>query len=175
MSTIRKLALLIVAAAFCICCENSRVKERELKIENRVIDHADILTTEQEDSIFSLIKTLDVNIGSQIAVLTIDSLDGQKIEEFSINFLENVGLGRPTHRDGLLITVAHKDRKVRIEVGIGLENIIKDEVAAKFIREDLAPKFREGKFGNGLYIVSEKIVNLIVDNKEKVGEDPVWK
>ena len=167
--------ILLTIVGLLLCCENKKVKDDELRIENRVIDHANILTTEEEDSIFTLIETLDVNIGSKVAVLTIDSLGGQKIEEFSINFVDSMGLGRPTHRDGLLITVVHKDRKARIEVGIGLENIIKDELAARLIREDLAPKFREGRFGDGLCIVVSKIAKVIADNKEKVGQDPAWK
>ena len=167
-------AIVLTIVGLSVCCESKKVEHDQLRIENRIIDQADILTREQEDSIFTLIEKLEGSIGSQVAILTIESLGGQKIEEFSINFLEDLDLGRPTHRDGLLITVAPRDRKVRIEVGIGLENIIRDEVAARLIREDLAPKFREGKFGNGLYIVTEKIVKLIEDNKEKVGQDPVW-
>ena len=156
MKTIHPISLLTIVALF-LGCENGKSKNDELGTENRVFDYAGLLTAEQEDSIFTLIEELELNIGSQIAVLTIDSLGGQKMEEFSINFLDNAELGRPTHRDGLLITVAHKDRKVRIEVGVGLENIIKDEVAAKLIREDLVPKFREGKFGSadcGIHLYS---------------------
>lgn len=174
MKTTYPVILLTIVGLF-LCCEGKKVNNDELRIENRVIDHADILTTGQEDSIFTLIENLDLNIGSQVAVLTIDSLGGQRIEEFSIKFVDKLDLGRPTHRDGQLIIVAHNDRKIRIEVGIGLENIIGDEVAARLITEELAPKFREGKFGKGLYIVTEKIVKLIEDNKEKVRQDPVWK
>ena len=76
---------------------------------------------------------------------------------------------------GLLITISFLDRKARIEVGTGLENIIKDEVAGEIIREDIAPKFREQNYGRGIYIAVSKIDKLIRDNEKLVGTEPSWK
>lgn len=85
---------------------------------------------------------------------------------------DSLGLGRPTYNDGILITIAFKDRMARIEVGTGLENIIKDEIAAEIIREELAPKFREENYGQGLFLVVEEISRLIRDNSHRVGQKP---
>src|SRR5688572_12070760 len=82
-----------------------------------VFDHGELLTSSQEDSISFLIAQLEKKIGSQIGVMTITSLHGQTLEEFSIQTARKLKLGRSTHDDGLLITVVSVDRQVRIEVG----------------------------------------------------------
>jgi uncharacterized membrane protein YgcG len=164
--------ILLFLLGICVSCENKNHAARSLSLKNRIIDNAGLLTKDQEDSIFYLIKKLELQIGSQIALITIDSLGGQKIEEFSINIADSLKLGRATHNDGVLITVSLKDRTARIEVGTGLENIIKDEIAAEIIREELAPKFREENYGKGLFLVVEEISKLITDNKDLVGKEP---
>jgi uncharacterized membrane protein YgcG len=145
------------------------------KVRNEVIDKADILTIKQEDSVSQVIRTLRNDIGCEIAVLTIDSLGDKPVEEFSLRMADSLNLGRATHNDGLLITISRFDRKVRIEVGTGLENIIKDEIAAQIIREDMAPKFREDKYGLGIYIAVSRIAKVIRDNEKLVGTEPSWK
>lgn len=74
-----------------------------------------------------------------------------------------------------MITISVFDRKARIEVGTGLENIIKDEIAAEIIRKDMAPKFREANYGQGINLAVSKIAKLIRDNEELVGTEPSWK
>lgn len=138
-----------------------------------VMDSADILTTTQEDSIAGLAKALADDIGSQIAVLTINTLAGERIEDYSLRTANALRLGRVTHDDGILITVAYHDRSVRIEVGEGLEKIIKDEVAARVIAEDMVPDFQQDNFAMGLYRAVTTISDLIRDNKDLVGEK--WK
>ena len=81
-------------------------------------------------------------------------------------------LGRSNFNDGLLIAVALKERAIRIEVGYGLEKIIKDEIASRIIREEIGPRFKEEKFYEGLYTAVEKIKKLIEENKDLVGQAP---
>ena len=88
---------------------------------------------------------------------------------------DSLRLGRSTHNDGLLITVSFFDRRARIEVGTGLENIIKDEIAAEIIREDMAPRFREENYGLGIYIGVSRIAKLIRTNEILIGTEPSWK
>jgi uncharacterized membrane protein YgcG len=83
-----------------------------------------------------------------------------------------MGLGRKDYDDGILITVSLADRKTRIEVGPGLEKIIKDEIAARIIREDMGPRFGKDDFFNGIKGAVEKIKTLIEENKELVGQRP---
>ena len=136
------------------------------------MDDADLLTIEQEDIIFLIIQDVERNIGSQIAVLTIGTLNGDSIESFSLRMANEMGLGRKDYNDGILITVSVNDRKTRIEVGSGLEKIIKDEIAARIVREDMGPRFGKGDFFNGTLVAVAKIKKLIEDNKELVGQRP---
>jgi uncharacterized membrane protein YgcG len=153
-------------------CDNKKSSAHTIVIGDRIFDKADLLTTVQEDSVFSLIKSLESEVGSQIGVLTIDTLGGQKIQELSFRIVDSLRLGRSTHNDGILLTIALKDHAARIDVGTGLENIIKDEIAAQIIRDDMAPNFRDQKFGQGIYRGVDRICKLIRDNKELVGQKP---
>ena len=105
-----------------------------------------------------------------MVVLTIDSLNGQKIEDYSLKIANDWGIGRNDYNDGILITVVLFDRQMRIEVGNGLERIITDEIAAKIIREDMAPRFREEKYFHGLYAAVKEIKSLIRNNKQLIGQ-----
>ncbi|HKZ37642.1 MAG TPA: TPM domain-containing protein [Chryseolinea sp.] len=145
--------------------DNNSVDTRE-----SIFDHASLLTVQQKDTIAELIRGLEKRVGSQIAIFTTDSLKGESINEFSLRTAEKLRLGRAEFDDGLLITVAVSNRQMRIEVGYGLENIIKDEIAARLIRDDMAPRFRVGDFSGGLKVTVEKVIKLIEDNKELVGK-----
>jgi uncharacterized protein len=142
------------------------------RIEDRILDSADLLTTGQEKDIFKLIQSLEKSVGSQIAILTLNTLNGQHINEYSIQKFEYLSLGRDLYGDGILITVAHQDRETRIEVGTGLEKVITDEMAARIIREQMVPKFKEDKMYEGLNDAVIAIKKLIEDNKQLVGQKP---
>lgn len=153
---------------------NSNKTEGVAKVtkEHRIMDDGNLLTPEQEDTIYALIQDLETNIGSQIAVLTLESLGGQPINDLSLQIANEMHLGRKDYDDGVLIIVAARDHQMRIEVGLGLEKIIKDEIAARINREDMGPRFRKGDFFNGIKIGVEKIKNLIEENEPLVGERP---
>lgn len=151
-------------------CTSRQADTKQTTHSYCVIDSANILSIQQEDSIVMLIKALEKDIGSQIGVLTIDSLQGERIEEYSFRTASALRLGRATHDDGVLITLSLRDRVVRVEVGEGLELIIKDEIASRLIREQMAPAFQEGKFGQGLYKAIEKMSAMIRENEKLVGQ-----
>lgn len=163
------LALALVSS----CHQKEQVNhQHEVKIENRIFDNANVLTIEEEETIFHSMKELEEEIGSQIAIFTIDTIARENIEQFSLRTANTLGIGRKDFDDGILITVAIKNRQMRIEVGYGLEKIIKDEIASRINREDMAPKFKEGDFTGGLTAAVEKIKKLIEENKDLVGQRP---
>jgi uncharacterized membrane protein YgcG len=159
-----KWILLVLLAGLFSCSEKTTTMEQS------VFDHADLLTQSSEDSINSLIEDLDKSVGSQVAVLTVDTLNGVNINEFSIREAEKLSLGREKEKDGLLITLSMKDKKIRIEVGYGLENIIKDEIANQIIGTVMLPEFKNGKFGQGIYNAVDTIKILIESNKALIGK-----
>lgn len=164
--------LLAVLFYFGSCKRPSEQLRSDSKIEDRVIDSADLLSSVQEENIFKLIQGLEKSVGSQIAVVVINTLNGKDINQYSIEKSEDLSLGRDLYKDGVLITVAYQDRKTRMEVGYGLEKILKDEVAAQIIREQMLPKFKEQKVYEGIYESVSAIKKLIEENKKLVGQKP---
>lgn len=88
--------------------------------------------------------------GQEFALLIVPSLDGEPIEDLTIRTVERWGLGRKGRDDGLLMLVAIADRKIRIEVGYGLEGAIPDVVASRVIRNLMVPRFRAGDYAGGI-------------------------
>ncbi|HEY5751275.1 MAG TPA: TPM domain-containing protein [Chryseolinea sp.] len=164
--------LTVLLLNFTSCHRKVEKSFKASKIENRIFDNADLLSNEQEKTIFRLIKDLEDSIGSQIAILTLDTLNGEDINQYSLRMFEDLALGREKYKDGILITVAYRDRKTRIEVGYGLEKIIKDEVASRIIREEMVPKFKEQKVYEGLYGAVSVIKKSIEENRKIVGQMP---
>ena len=83
-----------------ISCGVDKSNSTLSKVQNEIIDKADILTSKQEDSVSQVIRRLREDIGSEIAVLTIDSLGGQNLEQFSLRMADSLRIGRATHNDG---------------------------------------------------------------------------
>jgi uncharacterized protein len=155
------------------CCSKSNKQQVFIPtLENSIYDSAKLLSKPQADSVLRLIQELNANIGSQLAVITIDTLNGQEINDYSINQAERLQIGRAAYDDGILLTIAVKNREMRIEVGLGLELIIKDEIASRINRQVIAPEFRKGKFGLGIYKGLDSIKYLIERDRDLVGKRP---
>lgn len=172
---ISALILLLVFAFF--GCQNKAENKTDVDnlqeiTEDRVFDQVGILSDSEKKSLTSLIQELEKKIGSQIVVLIIDSLNGERIEDFSIRTAEAMKIGRSKYNDGVLILQSFKDRELRIEVGLGLEKILRDEIVARIVRDMMAPKFKEAKYYEGLHRAVAEIKDLIERNKDFVGQAP---
>ena len=88
--------------------------------------------------------------GHQIAVLTVPSLEGEDIESFGIKVAEKWKIGKKGVDNGVILIVALKDRKLRLEVGYGLEGVLPDAIANRIIQEQITPRFRSGDFPGGI-------------------------
>jgi len=119
-------------------------------LRGRITDLAEIVPPEAEQRITQKLLGHEQTTGQQFAVLTVPSLEGDPIEDFSIRVVEKWQLGTKGKDDGLLLLVARDDRKVRIEVGYGLEGTITDAVSSRVIREVITPEFRKGDFAGGI-------------------------
>jgi len=96
--------------------------------------------------------------GPQLQYLIIPTLDGEPIEDYAMRVAEAWKLGTKGKDDGVLVVVALKDRKVRIEVGGGLEGGLTDAQSGRIIRGVIAPAFRENRYGEGLYAAGQQIL-----------------
>jgi len=99
--------------------------------------------------------------GPQLQYLIVRTTDGESIEEFSMRVAEAWKIGTRGKDNGVLVVVAKDDRKVRIEVGGGIEGGLTDAQAGRIIRSTIAPAFREGRFGEGLYAAGQQILGAL--------------
>jgi uncharacterized protein len=128
------------------------------KLEGRVNDYADVLSPDAEQRINRTLEAHEKATGQQFAVLTIKSLEGDPLEDFSIRTVEAWKLGREKQDDGLLLLVVKDDRKVRIEVGHGLEGSITDALSSRVIRSVIVPSFKTGDYARGI----EGALNVLI-------------
>ncbi len=116
----------------------------------RVNDYAAMLSQATVQQLESMLTTLEQEESTQIAVLTITSLDGANLEEFSMKVVESWKIGQKGLDNGALLLIAKDDRKIRIEVGYGLEGSLTDLTAGRIIANIITPQFRNGNFNQGV-------------------------
>lgn len=116
-----------------------------------VVDKAGILSRNEFNKIENFLLDLNNRSQIQIAVLIVPSLEGESIEDYSMQVAEKWKLGDKEKDSGALLLVAVKDKKLRIEVGYGLEENLTDSRSGQIIRNFIAPQFRSGNYGEGIY------------------------
>lgn len=119
-------------------------------LADRVTDLAELLDTEARNRIDARLQALEEATGAQVAVLTLPSLRGEPLEAFSVRVARAWKLGREGADDGVLLLVARDDRKVRIEVGYGLEAVLTDAASHLVIQRLMLPEFRQGHYERGI-------------------------
>lgn len=130
-------------------------------LSGRVNDQANILSDASRERITTTLQQLEKEKGAQVAVLTIKSLQGESLEDYSILVAEAWKLGRKDIDDGVLLLVAKDDRKIRIEVGYGLEGVLTDLDSRRIIDNIMVPAFRTGDFAGGIESAVNSISGLI--------------
>lgn len=126
-----------------------------------VNDHTGTLTTAERDSLERRLHALERRKGAQVAVLMVPSTAPEAMEQYSLRAAEAWKLGRKGTDDGVLLVVAMNDRRLRFEVGYGLEGAIPDAVARRVISEVIVPRFRAGDFAGGIVSGLEQVEKLI--------------
>lgn len=130
-------------------------------LAGRVNDLADLLSPGAETAIEAQLQQLEESTGTQVAVLTIPSLGDEVLEDFSLRVAETWKLGRGQFDDGVLILIARDDRKMRVEVGYGLEGTIPDAYAKRIADDLMKPHFRTGDFDGGVTAAVEAVAGLV--------------
>jgi TPM domain len=125
---------------------------------SRVMDMAKILSWSASQKAAELSDGLERKTGDQLVVLTVASLGGDSIESFSYKFAGRLGLGQRGKNNGVLLVVAPHDRKVRIEVGYGLEHVLSDAACKAIIGSEILPAFRRGDYDAGILAGEASIV-----------------
>lgn len=130
-------------------------------LAQRVTDLTDTLSSSQTRILENQLAALEAKKGSQIAVLILPTTQPETIEAFSIRVADNWKIGRKNIDDGVILLIAKDDRKLRIEVGRGLEGVIPDAIAKRVIDEIITPKFRLNNFYAGIDDGIGQLIKLI--------------
>jgi uncharacterized protein len=137
------LAVLLLAPA-------AAAQEQVPRNDGWVTDLAGMLTPEQERSLETLMESYRAGSGHEIALLTIPDLGGRSLERYALEVARGWKIGGKDTNEGALLLVSKNDRKIRIEVGRGLEGRITDSISGRIIRNVIAPEFKRGRFYEGL-------------------------
>ncbi len=126
-----------------------------------VVDQSGLLSRQAVASLTEILQQLNNQQKAQLQVLVVDSLDGTPIEQASIQVVDTWKLGSQKGDNGVLLFIAFKDKKIRIEVGQGLEGDLPDVVASRIIREVIAPYFKQQKYSDGVIAGVFSIIKII--------------
>lgn len=156
--------LKIVLFFLIVCIYNTNAQEYPV-ISDMVTDNAYIFSNNEAQLLRDKLTAFEARTTHEIVVLTIPDLDGENIEYYAYSVFNQEGnnFGKVDVDNGILILIAVNDKKVRIEVGDGLEPIITDAFASRVIRHRITPLFKQGRFFEGIDDATSELIKLIDD------------
>jgi uncharacterized protein len=131
------------------------------QLTGRVVDQTGTLSGDETASLNQTLRNFEARKGSQVAVLIVPSTAPETIEQYSLRVAEAWKIGRKKIDDGAILVVAKDDRKLRIEVGYGLEGALTDVTSRRIIDEIITPKFRSGDFAGGISAGVDRIIRVV--------------
>lgn len=130
-------------------------------LTGRVVDLAHVLPPQDSEQLSAKLKAHEEQTGNQVAVLIIPSLEGEPLEQYSHRVATTWKLGQKGTDNGVLLLVSLKERKLRIEVGYGLEGTLTDLRSSRIIRQEIVPRFKTGDIPAGVRAGTEAILKTI--------------
>ncbi|MBX2826001.1 MAG: TPM domain-containing protein [Gammaproteobacteria bacterium] len=130
-------------------------------LTGRVVDTAGLLSAAEASSLAEQLEQHETDTSNQIVVVTIQDLQGYEIADYANRLGRHWGIGQAELDNGVLLVVAPSERKVRIEVGYGLEGALPDATSADIIRRQILPSFRESEFATGVSKGVDSIISAI--------------
>ena len=152
MKQVSKLCVILVLLLFVQSASAQRSKSvaSQDKIKTYVTDKTGTLTSTQIKSLESKLAAFEKETSNQLVVWMEPSLDGNSVEDRSYELAEQNGIGQKDKNNGVLLYIAKNDRKLRIEVGYGLEGALTDALSSQIIRKEITPQFKKGNFFEGI-------------------------
>jgi uncharacterized protein len=161
-----KSAARILLFVLLVCVPAARAEQvKNLKPQGYVNDFAGVLNAQAKDKLTAICTELDQKAQAQISVVTVSSLEGEPIEQYSIDLATAWGIGPKQKDRGVLILVAPSDRKYRIEVGYGLEGILPDGKVGGFGREAV-PFLRQNDYSGAVLLMTERVAQVIAEDQK---------
>lgn len=153
----RRLLLILALLAFTPAAQGQTFPQ----LTGRVVDGANLLSPPQEQALTDKLAALEKQSGRQLVVTTLPDLQGYDISDYGYRLLRHWGIGDKERNDGALLIVAPKERKVRIEVGYGLEGILTDALSSQIIRNAVTPRFKAGDMAGGIDAGTDALATLL--------------
>lgn len=139
-------------------------------LTGRVVDQAELLGPGAEQQLTQMLAAHEQASSEQVVVVTVPSLQGQSIEQYGVELGRAWGIGQKGEDNGALLIVARDDRKIRIEVGYGLEGRLTDAQSSTIINGIMTPAFREGQFEQGIMQGAAAMIQVLGGNPLAVAE-----
>jgi len=145
------------------------------KQKNWVSDGAQVLSAKLEQKLTQDAKQHEKNTGNQFVIVTINSLNNVRLEDYSKALANEWKIGRAGENDGVLLLVSVKDRKIRIEVGRGLKNTLTNAISQRIIDEEIVPELKNGNFEQGIINGHRSIIEALGGRYEEMAWlDYLW-
>jgi uncharacterized protein len=141
-------------------------------LSGRIVDQANIIPVETRSAIEPKLADLETKSGIQLVVATVASLEGQEIEPYANQLFREWKLGEKAKNNGVLLLVAPNEKRVRIEVGYGLEGTLTDALSKVIITNAIAPKFKDGNFGDGISRGVDDIITVLTTDASEWQQRP---
>jgi len=155
----RSFLFLSLIFSVCVYAQTDVVPKKPSATEGLVLDQTKTLTPEQESALEQKLIAYDKSSSNQIAIVIIPSLKGNSIEDVALEILRGWGVGGQADKDnGVVLLIAKNDRKVRIEVGYGLEGAVTDYTASSIIQNTIIPNVKNGDYYRGLTEAVDEIM-----------------
>ena len=137
-------------------------------LSGRVVDEAALMSRKQAHQLTQQLAAFEKRSGIQLVVVSVDNLDGETIEEYGYQLGRHWGIGQKGKNNGVLLLIALDERKVRIEVGYGLEGALPDAIAANIIQTRILPAFKRGDMVAGVVAGSQSIMKALAGEYQPV-------
>lgn len=164
-----------VAAAFtwiaCLIAMPAGAQADVPYLSGRIVDQAGILSVPARDRISAMLKAHEDATSNQIVVLTVATLGGDSVEDYAIRVFEDWKPGQRDKDNGVLVLVVPQDRRMRIEVGYGLEDTLTDAASGRVIRDLMTPRFREANYDVGIEAGVTGIIQILEGRQPRDPED----
>ena len=148
------------------------------ELTGRIVDAADVIPQATRATLEPKLEALETKSGIQMVVATVKSLEGQAVEPYANELFRHWKLGEATKNNGVLLLIAPNERKVRIEVGYGLEGTLTDALSKIVIANAIAPRFKAGDFGGGVERGVDDVITILTTDaaewqkRPQVREEP---
>jgi len=141
-------------------------------LTGRVVDQANIIQSDTRAAIEQKSADLEEKSGIQLVVATVNSLEGQEIEPYANELFRKWALGEKKKNNGVLLLVAPNERRVRIEVGYGLEGTLTDALSKVIISNAMTPRFKAGNFSEGISRGVDDIITVLTTDASEWQKRP---